>query len=276
MFNFIRKFPFAKLSIILVLLFLYLPIFILIAYSFNESRYVTVWSGFSLKWYKEIFRDRQLLDATMQSLKIAAISASISVVFGTMAAISLVRIGWFFGRGLFSILLTAPFIIPEVITGFSLLLLFSFIEQTFGLFTERGITTVILAHTTLGVAYVTVIVQARLATFDESLEEAALDLGASPLKVFFRITLPIIGKSIIAGWLLAFTLSLDDLVIASFTSGPGSTTLPMLIYSRIKLGISPEINALATIMLCIVFTSIALVYFANIRKKEGQLSLEHK
>lgn len=268
MFNFMRKFPFAKLSIILVLLFLYLPILILIAYSFNESRYVTVWSEFSLKWYKEIFRDRELLDATIQSLKIASISASISVIFGTMAAISLVRFGWFFGRGLFSTLLTAPFIIPEVITGFSLLLLFSFIEQVFGSFTERGIMTVILAHTTLGVAYVTVIVQARLATFDESLEEAALDLGASPLKVFFRITLPIIGKSIIAGWLLAFTLSLDDLVIASFTSGPGSTTLPMLIYSRIKLGISPEINALATIMLCIVFISIALVYFANIRKKE--------
>ncbi|MEQ9116435.1 MAG: ABC transporter permease subunit [Rickettsiales bacterium] len=264
----VNKIPFAKIVITLVLLFLYLPIFILVLYSFNESRYVTVWSEFSLKWYREIFHDRELLEATAKSIKIAATSASISVVFGTMAALSLVRFGLFFGRTLFSTILTAPFIIPEVITGFSLLLLFSFIEQVFGIFAERGTTTVILAHTTLGVAYVTVMVQARLANFDMSLEEAALDLGATPLKVFFTITLPIIGKSLIAGWLLAFTLSLDDLVIASFTSGPGSTTLPMLIYSRIKLGISPEINALATIMLSIVFVSIALVYFANIRTKK--------
>lgn len=263
-----NKSSFTKIFIVFGLFFFYAPIAILVIYSFNDSRYVTIWSKFSFKWYREIFRDQELINATLTSVKIAALSATISVIFGTLAAISLARFGMFFCRNLFTGLLTAPFVIPEVITGFSLLLFFTFIDNIFGLFTERGTITVILAHTTLGIAYVTVMVQARLANFDHSLEEAALDLGASPLKVFFVITLPVIAKSIIAGWMLAFTLSLDDLIIASFTSGPGSTTLPMLIYSRIKLGISPEINALATLMILSVFISMLAVYFANIRKKD--------
>ena len=249
--------------------FFYIPILILIIYSFNDSKYVTSWSKFSIKWYFEIFKDQELLNATITSVEIASISASLSVILGTMAAISLVRFGKFKFRGLFTGLLTAPFVIPEVITGFSLLLFFTFIDQKIGLFAERGSTTVILAHTTLGIAYTTVMVQARLAHFDRSLEEAALDLGATPLQVFFQITLPIIAKSIIASWLLSFTLSLDDLIIASFTSGPGATTLPMLIYSRIKLGISPEINALATIMIVIVIISMLAVYFSNIKNNKN-------
>ncbi len=258
-----------KFFMFLGLCFFYIPILILIIYSFNESRYVTSWSGFSFKWYFEIFNDQELLDATITSVEIASISASLSVIFGTLSAISLARFGKFRARGLFTGLLTAPFVIPEVITGFSLLLFFTFIDQKIGLFAERGTLTVILAHTTLGIAYTTVMVQARLANFDHSLEEAALDLGAAPHAVFFQITLPIIAKSIIASWLLSFTLSLDDLIIASFTSGPGSTTLPMLIYSRIKLGISPEINALATIMILIVTISILAVYFSNIKKDKN-------
>lgn len=263
------KFSFTKFCVGLGLFFFYAPIAILIIYSFNESRYATVWSGFSFKWYAEIFKDQELINATITSVQIASMSATISVIFGTLAAISLSRFGKFFGRNLFTGLLTAPFIIPEVITGFSLLVFFTFIEQTTGLFAERGTVTVILAHTTLGIAYTTVMVQARLANFDRSLEEAALDLGAGPIKVFFVITLPVIVRSIIASWLLSFTISLDDLIIASFTSGPGSTTLPMLIYSRIKLGLNPEINALATLMIIIVFVAMLAVYFSSIKKEES-------
>lgn len=265
------RFKFTKLSLILGLIFLYAPIIILIAYSFNSSRFVTVWAGFSFKWYSEIFKDDDLLRAILTSIQIAASAATISAIFGTMAALALARFGMFLGRTLFTLLLTTPFIIPEVITGFSLLLLFTFLDQYLGIFSERGVLTVILAHTTLGIAYVTVMVQARLANFDRSLEEAALDLGASPIKVFMVITLPIIAKSIIAGWLLSFTLSLDDLIIASFTSGPGSTTLPMLIYSRVKLGLSPKINALATIMIAIVFITMLTFYFINLRKNTKEI-----
>jgi putrescine transport system permease protein len=247
------------------LLFLYTPIFILILYSFNASKLVTVWSGFSTHWYSTLWADEELMNATLHSIEIASYSATIAVVLGTMAGIALSRFSSFFGRTLFTGMLSAPFIIPEVITGFSLLLMFVAVEQLIG-WPQKGILTVILAHSTIGIAYVAIIVQSRLSSFDRSLEEAAQDLGATPLKAFMVITLPIIANSLVAGWLLSFTLSLDDLVIASFTAGPGSTTLPMLIYSRVRSGISPQINALASIMIGFVITTIFVAYLISIKK----------
>ncbi|MBF0391272.1 MAG: ABC transporter permease subunit [Alphaproteobacteria bacterium] len=238
--------------------FLYGPILSLIVYSFNESRLVTVWSRFSFKWYGELFENEQILSSAWLSLKIAALSATGAVVLGTLAAVMLVRFGRFRGRMLFSAMITAPLVMPDVIIGLALLLLFVSLEQWLNWPEGRGMTTIAIAHVTLGMAYATVVVQSRLSQMDASVEEAALDLGARPWKVFLLITLPIISPALAAGWLLAFTLSLDDLVIASFVSGPGSTTLPMVIFSSVRLGVSPQINALATIVVVLVTIGILI------------------
>ena len=230
--------------------FLYLPMLILIVYSFNESRLVTVWAGFSTKWYGELLQNDSFLDAAWVTIRVAFWSSTIATVLGTMAAYVLIRGGRFLGRTLFSGMVYAPLVMPEVITGLSLLLFFIAIDL------ERGITTIVLAHTTFAMCYVSVVVSSRLVSFDRSLEEAALDLGCTPWDAFRSVTLPIIAPSVIAGWLLAFTLSLDDLVIASFASGPSSTTLPIKIFSAVRLGVTPEINALSTIMIGIVAVGV--------------------
>ena len=250
-------------------LFLYLPIVLMIIFSFNESRLVTVWGGFSTKWYGELFRNQQILSAAWLSFKIAAMNATGATVLGTLAGLALTRFGRFRGRPLLTGLATAPLVMPEVITGLSLLLLFVAMEQAIGWPAGRGITTITIAHMTFSMAYVTVVVQSRLATLDESLEEAAMDLGARPAKVFFLITLPIILPAILAGWLLAFTLSWDDLVITSFVTGPGSSTLPVVIFSKVRLGVSPDINALATILVLFVaiFTTIFGLYMIRQQKR---------
>lgn len=226
--------------------FLYVPILILIIYSFNASSLVTVWGGFSTEWYAALWNNQQLLDAAWITLRLALSSAGIATVLGTLAAITLVRYGRFTGRTLFTGMVYAPMVMPEVITGLSLLLLFVAVDFA------RGFWTIMLAHTTLTMCFVTVIVQSRLLSFDRSLEEAAMDLGATPLQTFLKVTLPIIFPAIGAGFFLAFTLSLDDLVIASFTSGPGANTLPMLIYSKVRLGVKPDINAISTILVMVV------------------------
>jgi len=238
--------------------FLYIPIFSLIVYSFNSSRLVTVWGGFSTRWYGELLHNDQILSAAWLSLRIATMNATFSVVLGTLAAITLVRFGKFRGRTLFSTMVSAPLVMPDVILGLASLLLFVTMEHLLGWPAGRGITTITLAHITFSAAFVTVVVQSRLSQFDISLEEAAMDLGARPWKVFLLITLPIIAPSLLAGWLLAFTLSLDDLVIASFVAGPGATTLPMVVYSSVRLGVSPQINALATLIVAIVTFCILL------------------
>ena len=237
---------FNLVSLTLGFAFLYIPMVVLVVYSFNASKLVTVWAGFSIRWYGELFRDQAFLDAAWVTLKVGVFSSTIATVLGTMAAYALVRRGAFAGRTLFSGMIYAPLVMPEVITGLSLLLLFISI----GL--DRGVLTIVLAHTTFSMCYVSVVVSSRLVSFDKSLEEAALDLGCSPFEAFRLVTLPIIAPAVIAGWLLAFTLSLDDLVIASFTSGPSATTLPIKIFSSVRLGVSPEINALSTIIIALV------------------------
>ena len=236
--------------------FLYIPILSMIVFSFNESRLVTVWAGFSTKWYVELFQNEQIISAARLSLRIAAVNATGAVILGTLAGFALSRFRRFKGRTLMTGMTTAPLVMPEVITGLSLLLLFVAMEHMFGWPSGRGVTTITIAHITFSMAYVTVVIQSRLSTLDESLEEAAMDLGARPWKVFAVITLPIIFPAILAGWLLAFTLSWDDLVITSFVSGPGSSTLPLVIFSKVRLGVSPDINALATIMVTIVAIGI--------------------
>jgi putrescine transport system permease protein len=230
--------------------FLYLPILLLVVYSFNESRLVTVWGGFSTRWYGALMRNEALMEAAWITIRIAFVSATLATILGTLAALALVRHGRFPGRTLFTGMVYAPMVMPEVITGLSLLLFFVAIDF------DRGFWTVTLAHTTLTLCFVTVIVQARLVGFDRSLEEAAMDLGARPLRTFFSVTLPLIAPSIVAGFLLAFTLSLDDLVIASFNTGPGATTLPIRIYSQVRLGLSPEVNALSAILIGIVAVGV--------------------
>jgi putrescine transport system permease protein len=235
--------------------FLYIPIFSMVVFSFNASRLVTVWDAANsptLKWYTALLNNDEILDAAWISLKVALINASGAVILGTLAGFALARFARFRGRFILSAMTTAPLVMPEVITGLSLLLLFVALEQAVGWPAGRGITTMTIAHMTFSMAYVTVVVQSRLATFDTSLEEAAMDLGARPLKVFFVITLPIVFPAILSGWLLAFTLSWDDLVISSFTSGPGSSTLPMVVFSKVRLGVSPEINVLATLTISVV------------------------
>ena len=259
--------------------FLYVPILSLIVYSFNESRLVTVWGGFSIRWYGELLRDEQVLEAALLSLQIGVVTATAAVLLGTLAGLLLARFGRFRGRLLFSGMVSAPLVMPEVITGLSLLLLFVSAEQLIGWPSGRGMDTITIAHITFCMAYVAVIVQSRLSSLDESMEEAAMDLGARPAKVFLVITLPIIAPALISGWLLAFTLSLDDLVIASFVSGPGSSTLPMVIFSKVRLGVSPDINALATIIILIVtvFVIIAGVLMSRqekARARDAQRALQ--
>jgi putrescine transport system permease protein len=253
-----RLSPFLATMLGIGFLFLYGPIASLIVYSFNASRLVTVWAGFSTHWYGELMHNEAIGAATLVSLEVALSAATGALILGTLAGYGLARYRRFRTRALFGTLVTAPLVMPEVITGLSLLLLFVGLEQATGWPQGRGIGTIIIAHTTLGLAFVAVIVEARLAAFDRSLEEAALDLGARPMKVFAVITLPLIAPALIAGWLLAFTLSLDDLVIASFTSGPAATTLPMVIFSSVRLGVSPQINALATIFLGVVAVIVTL------------------
>ncbi len=256
--------------------FLYAPIFILIAFSFNKSRIVTVWDGFSLRWYESLIQNKQLLSAAWVSLKVATLSASLSVFLGTLAALVLVRFGKFKGRTFFSGLITAPLVMPEVITGLSLLILFVSLKQLIGWPENRGITTITIAHTTLATAYATSIIQARLTGFDNTLIEAAMDLGAKPLKAFSLITLPLIAPSLGAAWLLAFALSLDDLVIASFVSGPGTTTLPMVIFSSVKLGVTPQINALATLIVLMVGLGVTLSGWLTFKKTQTKPSKDIK
>jgi putrescine transport system permease protein len=246
-------------SLVLGFAFLYLPIVLLVVFSFNESRLVTVWGGFSTRWYGELFRNQQMLDAAWVTVRIGFVSATVATVFGTLAAVALVRFHRFPGRMLFTGMVYAPLVMPEVITGLSLLLLFVSLDM------DRGFWTITIAHVTLTMCFVTVVVQSRLLTFDRSLEEAALDLGATPLRAFVFVTLPLIAPAVAAGWMLAFTLSLDDLVLASFTSGPGATTLPMRIYSQARLGVSPEINAACTILIGVV--AIAIVTASLVTKR---------
>jgi putrescine transport system permease protein len=236
--------------------FLYVPILIMMAYSFNASRLATVWGGFSTEWYGKLLQNDQVMDAAWLSLRIAVVSASVATILGTLAGLTLARFGRFKGRTLFSGMISAPLIMPDVITGLSLLMLFVSLEALTGWPAGRGANTVMLAHITFSMAYVAIIVQSRLMSMDESVEEAAMDLGSTPLRVMWDITLPIIAPAMISGWLLSFTLSLDDLVIASFTSGPGGTTLPMLIFSKVKLGVTPDINALATIIVGVVTVGV--------------------
>lgn len=251
---------FGKLSLGAGFAFLYLPIVVLVVYSFNASKLVTVWAGFSTHWYGELFRDEAVLSSLWLSLKIAFLASTMSVVLGTIAGLVLARFGPFRGKSLFAGMITAPMVMPEVIVGLSMLLLFVQMQQWFGHPAERGVLTIWVGHVTLCMAYVTVVIRSRLVEMDRSVEEAAMDLGARPLKIFFLITLPIIAPAIASGFLLAFTLSLDDLVITAFLSGPGSTTLPQLIFSRVRLGLNPEINALATIT---VLAVAVLVVSAN-------------
>ena len=264
-----RRGLFLPLALVFGYAFLYAPIVTLIVYSFNKSKLVTVWAGFSTQWYGELLRNDQILQAAWISLRIAATNATMAVALGTVAGFVLSRFRRFRGRTLFTGMVTAPLVMPEVITGLSLLLLFVAMESLFGWPSGRGFTTILIAHITFSMAYVAVIVQARLSDMDESLEEAALDLGARPAKIFFVVTLPIIAPALVAGWLLSFTMSLDDLVIASFVSGPGSSTLPMVIFSKVRLGVSPEINALATILVAIVAvgTIIAGVVMSRQRRR---------
>jgi putrescine transport system permease protein len=256
--------------------FLYLPILSLIGFSFNASRLVTVWDAAhspTLKWYVALFQNRQIIDAAWLSVRIAVMNASGAVVIGTMAGFALVRFGQFRGRGLLATLTTAPLVLPEIITGLSLLLLFVSMEQLIGWPGRRGIATITIAHISFSVAYVAVIVQARLIGFDESLEEAALDLGARPAQVFRRITLPLISPALVSGWLLSFTLSWDDVVISQFVAGPGSSTLPMVIFSKVRLGVSPDVNALATLMVLLVAVGV-VVSSLVLQRREKQRARE--
>lgn len=261
-----KKFShFNRWSLIIGYLFLYVPLLMVVIFSFNASRMVGSWSGFSWRWYQALQENEGLFSAVMTSLKIASLSATIAVILGTMASVLMCRFGRFKGRTLFSGMISAPLIMPDVITGLALLMMFVSAEQMFGFSTHRGVLTITIAHITLAMAYVFLVVQARLKTFDMSLEEAAQDLGAKPAKVFMVITLPLIFPSLVSGWLLSFALSLDDVVIASFVSGPGATTLPMLIFSSIRLGTSPEINALATVIMVAVSLVVVLAHVLTTR-----------
>lgn len=256
-------------SIVLGFAFLYLPIVILIIFSFNASKLVTVWGGFSTQWYVSLFHNQAFIDAAWVTARVGLLSATCATILGTMAALALTRYTRFRGRVLFSGMVFAPLVMPEVITGLSLLLLFVAIGF------DRGFWTVTLAHITFTMCFVAVVVQSRLVTFDRSLEEAAMDLGATPVRTFFQVTLPVILPAIVSGWMLAFTLSLDDLVIASFASGPGATTLPMKIYSQVRLGVTPEINAACTILIGVVAIGVVIASIAN-KRREVQRVLDEQ
>jgi putrescine transport system permease protein len=257
--------PINLASLALGLAFLYLPIAILVIYSFNDSRLVTIWSGASLRWYRELFNDAAMLESASVSLRIALLSATAATVLGTLAALALTRGRRFRGRLVFSGMIYAPLVMPEVITGLSLLLLFVAVDI------DRGFWTIAIAHTTLTLCFVAVVVQSRLVTFDTSLEEAAMDLGCPPLRTFLTVTLPLIWPAVASGWMLAFALSLDDLVIASFVTGPGATTLPIRIYSEVRLGVKPEINAVCTIMIAVVAAGLVV---ASLLTKRSQVRSE--
>ncbi|AZF66666.1 MULTISPECIES: ABC transporter permease subunit [Pseudomonas] len=263
-----KRFSFSSFMLVAGLLFIYLPMLILVIYSFNESKLVTVWGGWSIKWYVGLLDNTQLMGSVARSLEIACYTAVAAVALGTLAAFVLTRISHFKGRTLFGGLVTAPLVMPEVITGLSLLLLFVAMAQMIGWPQERGIVTIWIAHTTFCAAYVAVVVSARLRELDLSIEEAAMDLGARPWKVFFLITIPMIAPSLAAGGMMSFALSLDDLVLASFVSGPGSTTLPMEVFSAVRLGVKPEINAVASLILLAVSLVTFLVWFFSRRAEE--------
>ncbi|MEP7312188.1 MAG: ABC transporter permease subunit [Pseudomonadota bacterium] len=276
-----RRSWFVPVMLVFGFAFLYVPILSMMFFSFNNSRLVTVWDAANsptVKWYVALFHNRQILDAAWLSIKIAAVNATGAAILGTLVGIVLSRFGRFRGRALLSAMTTAPLVMPEVITGLSMLLLFVALEQIIGWPAGRGVTTIVIAHITFSMAYVAVIVQSRLASFDESLEEAAMDLGARPARVFRSITLPLIFPAILSGWLLAFTLSWDDLVISQFVAGPGSTTLPMVIFSKVRLGVSPDVNALATIMVLVVAAGVVVAALVmqrqeKRRKREIQMAL---
>jgi putrescine transport system permease protein len=248
--------------------FLYLPILWLIIYSFNANKMMTVWGGFSTHWYRALFENEALMMAAKNSLLVAFSSATLAVIVGTLGGLGLTRLGRFKGRTLLAALTSMPLVMPEVMLGLSALLLFVSLENIFPWWPARGLGTITIAHVTLCSCYVTVVVQSRLSQMDDSLEEAAMDLGAKPWRVFMQVTLPLILPSLIAGWLLAFTLSLDDFVVASFTSGPGATTLPMAVYSKVRLGLSPEVNALATMIVGVVTSALILTYWLLGRERK--------
>jgi putrescine transport system permease protein len=258
------------------LAFLYIPMVLLIIYSFNYSKLVPVWGGWSIRWYKVLFQSEDVWEAVALSLKIATVNACFATLLGTLAGLALVRFGSFKGRTLFSGMVTAPLVMPEVITGLSLLLLFITLGDLIGWPDKRGFTTITIAHITFSMAYVAVIIQSRLAGMSQDLEEAAQDLGAKPFRVMIDITMPLIAPGMLAGWLLAFTLSLDDLIIATFVTGPGATTMPILIYSRIRLGLRPDINALATIIILTVAIGVLLagwILFRQQKRRELELAM---
>ncbi len=266
-----KKLSFSSVMLWFGLFFLYAPMLVLVIYSFNYSKLVTVWGGFSPKWYGELFQDQQILDAVWTSLRIAFYSSTMAVIIGTMAAFVMTRFKRSWAKLTLSNMITAPLVMPEVITGLSLLLLFVHMADLLGWPRERGMMTVWIAHSTFCAAYVAVVVSSRLRELDMSIEEAAMDLGATPLKTFFLITVPMISPALVAGWLLSFSLSLDDLVIASFASGPGATTLPMVVFSSVRLGVSPKINALATlIILCVSLIAFLSWYMARRAEKRDR------
>jgi putrescine transport system permease protein len=262
-----KRSPFLISAVCFGIAFLYIPMIMLIVYSFNKSKIVPVWGGFSTKWYGVLFESEPIWEAVSLSLKIATVNACFATILGTLAGLALVRFGSFKGRTLFSGMISAPLVMPEVITGLSLLLLFITLKEFIGWPDKRGFTTITIAHITFSMAYVAVIIQSRLAGMAQDLEEAAQDLGAKPFRVLIDITLPLLAPGMLAGWLLSFTLSLDDLIIASFVSGPGAVTLPMLIYSRVRLGLRPDINALATIIILVVAAGVLLAGYILLRQQ---------
>lgn len=266
-----RTFSFSKFMFWAGLTFLYVPMVILVIYSFNESRLVTVWMGWSVKWYGELFQDTQIMSAVQRSLEIAFMSATSAVFFGMLSSWTMVRLGNFTGKTLFGGMITAPLVMPDVIIGLSLLLLFVAFSQLIGFPKERGMLTIWIAHTTFGMAYATVVISSRLREMDASIEEAAMDLGAPPLKVFFAITLPLILPAVASAWLLAFTLSLDDVVIASFVTGPGATTLPIEVLSSVRRGVSPKINVLASLIIFAVSLVTFAVWYVSRRIEKNRL-----
>ena len=263
--------PWRIVILVVCFFFLYAPMLLLVIYSFNSSKLVTVWAGWSTRWYSVLFHDSVMISAVGLSLTIAAAAATMATILGTMAAVVMVRFGRFRGSNGFAFMLTAPLVMPDVITGLSLLLLFVAMGHLIGWPAERGMLTIWMAHVTFCTAYVTVVVSSRLRELDKSLEEAAMDLGAAPLKVFFVITIPMIAPALVSGWLLAFTLSLDDLVIARFVAGPGSTTLPMLVFASVRMGVNPEINALASIILLVVGVIGLIAWWFMARSEKRRL-----
>lgn len=270
-----QKHYFLKICLLVGFIFFYVPMFSMIFFSFNKSRLATVWGGFSTDWYYKLFANEQILNAAILSLEIALVSATIATILGTMAGIALARFRRFRGRTVFSGFVTAPLIMPEVITGISMLMLFILMGQYVGWPGKRGFTTVTIAHITFSLTFVTTIVQSRLSSMDVSIEEAAMDLGSKPWQVLKDVTLPVISPAIMSGWLLAFTISLDDVVITNFTTGPGATTLPILIWSKVKLGVTPDINALASLIIVIVGVCAGIAGILMARKERQRERDEH-